>query len=221
MADKKHEDFRKVLVTPAGVAQYPALLTPDTRFATDGIGTFKCNLVLPEAEAEDFIEVCEGLLAEKLEALEGELTKKQFNAVKEKGLSMPFAIETDDEDDPTGNVVIKAKQKAGYISKKDNKLVERSMQVVDAKKKKISVNVGGGSRVKMAVELSTWHNAANGYGVTARLNAVQVLELMEFGGQAVNMFDEEDGFEADDETDAFTATPTEAPEPSTASAEDV
>ena len=52
----------KTITTPAGVARYPHLNRPDTKF--DEIGVYKVNLELTAEEAEPFISQVEALLAE-------------------------------------------------------------------------------------------------------------------------------------------------------------
>ena len=64
--------------------------------------------------------------------------------------------------------------------------------VVDAAKQPLTGQVGNGSLVNIAYELNNWTVAGNS-GVSARLNAVQVLELVEFngGGGGVSEFEDE------------------------------
>lgn len=69
--------------------------------------------------------------------------------------------------------------------------------VVDSKKTPLpeDTRVGGGSKIRMAVELYAYDG-----GVSLRLKAVQVLELVEYGNSAAAAFDEvEDGFTASDD----------------------
>ena len=42
--------------------------------------------------------------------------------------------------------------------------------------------IGSGSILKMAVEVNTWFVPSQGFGYTLRLRAVQVLDLVEYGG---------------------------------------
>jgi hypothetical protein len=59
----------------------------------------------------------------------------------------------------------------------------------------------------MAVEVNTWFVPSQGFGYTLRLRAVQVIDLVEFGGGGGFGFGaEEDGYVGSGETldDAFT-----------------
>ena len=82
--------------------------------------------------------------------------------------------------------------------------------VVDAKRTPMTdeIAVGNGSDVKVAFEpMSYMVSGTKKVGVSLRLKAVQVIELVEYGSPAASVFDEEDGFTAN-----ATSTATEATE---------
>ena len=89
------------LTTPTGVAKYPWLLKPDTKFNADG--EYKVTLVLDKEEAEPVIEKIESVLTEHLEEL------KMSGKKKVKQGPLPYSDEEDDEGNPTGNVEFKFK----------------------------------------------------------------------------------------------------------------
>jgi len=185
-------------ISPAGIAQYPALLKPDTKF--DELGVYKVNLVLSETDAAPLMDKLKGMLADKLTELEDELNPEQL-AKAQSNTHLPFSKEyEEDNKTPTGNIVFKFKTKAAFVSKRDGKVIEKKMTIVDSKKKRMyDVAVGGGSKIKVAFTMRTFYMAAIGAGVSARLGAVQVLELREYtdGNAASGMFGEEEGFEAE------------------------
>ena len=81
-----------------------------------------------------------------------------------------------------GDHEIYAKQKAKVHTKSKGTL-EFSITAVDSQGKKIDMpKIGSGSTLKMAVEVNTWFVPSQGFGYTLRLRAVQVLDLIEYGG---------------------------------------
>lgn len=202
-----NEDREEVVVTPAGIAQYPSLLKPDTKF--DELGVYKVNLILSAEDAAPIIKTLQEMLAEKKAELEDTLNADQIEALG-KG-TLPYSREfEEDKKTPTGNIIFKFKTKAAFVSRRDGKVIEKEMVVVDAKKNRMhGVAVGGGSKIKVSATYKTYYTAAIGVGVSARLGAVQVLELREYqeGGAAASMFGEEDGFETETVADFDTPAP--------------
>jgi hypothetical protein len=97
--------------------------------------------------------------------------------------------------------MIKAKMKASGVYKsgpKTGQRWERKPNIYDAKGNALKnpPKIGGGSIVKMNIELNPYYAASDGkVGTSFRLNAVQVIELVEFGGKSASGFGfgEEDG----------------------------
>jgi hypothetical protein len=56
----------KTLTTPAGIARFPSLNRPDTKFSE--VGVYKVNLEMSSEDAEPFIKQIEALFAEFLQA---------------------------------------------------------------------------------------------------------------------------------------------------------
>ncbi len=195
---------RKQFVTPAGVAIYPWLNTPDTKFAPEG--EFKVNLRLSAEEAEQLINQ----LGQELDNFAAEAIKKDPK-IKQFDKRMPFEEEIDDNGDLTGSYIFRFKQKA-KIKTKTGDSFDMKVALFDAKRTPTTVNVGGGSTLKVA--FTAWPYAmasSRSIGLTLRPSAVQILQLVERGGgDDANMFDDEDGFEADTSASAFsdTSTPT-------------
>jgi len=136
-------------VTPKGVAQYPWLTKPDTKFSEEGV--FKVSLAIPEGEAKD----------------------------------MPF------KKDENGNIVFSFKSKL-------------KPRLYDAAGKPIKedVSVGGGSTIKVSGAFGPYNKGAN-TGVALYLNAVQIIDLVEFSSSPFGA--EEGGFVAAAQEDDFSA----------------
>ncbi len=143
---------RAKIVTPAGVAVYPRLNKPDTKF--DPVGVYKVNLRLPEGDAAT------SELIAKIEGFGQENGKKK----------LPFEYETGDDGQPTGNVIFKFKVKAEWPDGSS-----RKPALVDAMKNELSANVGGGSIIRISGEMATYDGF--GGGVSMSPKAIQVIEL--------------------------------------------
>lgn len=177
-------------VSPAGTAQYPYLNKPDTKFNPDG--EYKVKLEIPAGAEADKIAT---FLDEQLEAAI-ERAKKENPGKKIKTGDAPYSM-----NDETGAVVVNFKLKA-KVTPKNGDPFEQRPAVFDAKGKPLKdVNVGGGSTLKIAYEVIPFYTAMVGAGISLRLKAAQVINLVEFSGGAgadAYGFGEEEGYEAED-----------------------
>jgi hypothetical protein len=181
------------ITSPKGTAKYPWLNKADTKYHKDG--EYKVSLSLPKKEAEPFLKTIKGHLDAWIKANEPKAKKRS---------PLPWAEETDDQDNATGNVVIRFKSKNKI--NKEGELWDRKPALFDAKGNKINVQVGGGSTIRVSCELYFWNSAKDGPGVTLQIAAVQVLELVEreTGSAKSYGFEEEEGFTAEsDGAEAF------------------
>lgn len=160
----------KVITTPKGKAVWPRIDTPDTKFDEDGV--YSCKLHVSEGEFKAF----EAIVKPKLDAAYKEECSRQGKDKIRMAASSPLRI--NDE----GDHEIYAKQKAKVHTKSKGTL-EFTIAAVDSQGKKIDMpKIGSGSTLKMAVEVNTWFVPSQGFGYTLRLRAVQVLDLIEYGG---------------------------------------
>lgn len=172
-----------------GKAEWAKIHTPDTKFNPDG--DFSINVIMSEEEAAPIEEKLQELLDVYVEELLKENPKIKNTLRKADVLSR----EVDENGDETGNVVFKCKRKAKIHSKKSGKTYEQRVTVVDSKKKPTTVDVGNGSIVKVAVDPSPYYVAATKMsGMSLRLQAVQIIDLVEYKGSAASVFDEEEGY---------------------------
>ena len=172
----------KTFTTPKGVAHYPYISAPDTKF--DEQGHYKVNLCIPKEEAQPIIEQIKGELVAGIKAL-----KEAKPNAKIKQAPLPFEDELDDDDEPTGNVIIKFKSKAAY-----------KPAVFDSKgTPMLNSNIYAGSVLKVNGSIAFYNSPAVGAGTTLRLRAVQVIEYVEGSSGAGKFgFEEETGFTIDD-----------------------
>lgn len=129
----------------------------------DAEGKYKTDVLVTKDEAKDFMSTAKELYVE-------EFGEKALSKAK-----WPFMV-----DDETGGVTIRAKssKKPGLFDAKGNVITK-------------DLAVGNGSVIKIAGLMQTY-DAGGNKGVTAYLNGVQIIDLVEFGGSAA--FDEEDGY---------------------------
>ncbi len=195
MAKKPNDIFRK-LTSPAAQAIYPYLSTPDTgKFAPTG-GQFKVSIRLPagdpfvaalDAEADR----CFAIIQDELSA--DPKTKKKVATLKR---GVPYKIETDDEGDPTGTVLVTVKRKVLGKDKRTGEVTRATIPLFDGAGNKLpaGVDVWGGSTVRVSINTFPYHVEGQQLaGVSLRLGAVQVLELVTRGGGRASDF----GFETD------------------------
>ena len=191
----------KVYTSPKGTAVWPRVDCPDTKFDEDGM--FSCKLHVSEGDFKAF----EAQINKQVEAdYKAECASQGKDKVR-RAASSPLRI-TDE-----GDYEIYAKQKAKVHTKSKGTL-EFSVVCYDSKGSKIDTpKIGSGSTLKMAVEVNTWFVPSQGFGYTLRLRAVQVIDLVEYGGNGggFGFGAEEDGYVGDGESlnDAFVADETE------------
>lgn len=174
--------------SPRGVAVYPHLTSPDTKFKDEG--EFHTKLRVPADAAAATVKQIDAEIA-KIAAE----TKKEKKLKTVKMSPAPYAV-----DDETGDVTFTFKMKASGISKKTQKPWERKPTFFDAKGNVLvdAPKIGGGSTLRVNYEFFPYYTAAVGAGVKLALEAVQVIELVEFGGSRKASdygFEQEDGYD--------------------------
>jgi hypothetical protein len=139
---------KKSLITPKGVANYPWINKPDTKFNKT---EFKCGLVFADvAAAKSVIDAAKEVGAE------------QF------GPKAKVKLPLEKQEDGTVLLRTHSKSKPPLIDIKGNEV-------------KSTVKLGGGSIVKLGITLQAYDNGGK-KGVTAYLNGVQIIKLVEYGG---------------------------------------
>lgn len=176
-----------------GQALWAKLFEPDTKFDANGI--YSISLVLPEVDAADMCEHLDTLCAAKFD----EEVEKKPALKNQLSIQPPYTPVYDRETgDATGEIEFKFKLKA-KVNTRDGRTFEQKVAVVDAKRTPMTeeIAVGNGSDVKVAFEPMPYMVAGTKkVGVSLRLKAVQVIDLVEYGSPATSVFDEEDGFTA-------------------------
>ena len=193
----------KNILVLEGTALWAKVFEPDTKF--NPLGDYSINLQMPVAQAAAMSEQLDQIVQAKFnEAVKADPRLK--NTLTTQDVCQPvFDRETGDD---TGNVEFKFKLKA-KVQKRDGTYYEQQPAVLDSKKVPMTndILIGNGSRVKVAFEPIPYVMASTKKaGVSLRLKAVQVIDLVEYGNSAASVFDEEDGFVATPATEAANST---------------
>jgi len=178
-----------VFTTPKGIALYPWLSTPDTKFNEEG--EYKVNLVLSKEAAQPIINQINEAFSENLKE---EMKKHQGKELKT--ANPPYQDELDDAGQPTGNVIFRFKSKAIY---KPAIFDAKGGVVVDS-------NIWAGSEIRVNASIAPYYTSMVGAGVALRLRAVQIITLVEGSQGAADRF----GFE---ETTGYVHKEDDTPQP--------
>jgi hypothetical protein len=181
--------------TPKGLAQYPSIKTPDTKFNPEG--DYKVNLVMEDDEKTNS-------LVSKLEAILEDFYGNDDDV--KQAISKGRKVVTQDiyEKDEEGHIVMKFKQKA-IITKKDGSKIPVKIRQFDSKGKPIDVNIGRDSVIKVSFTANPYYMpSTRTCGLSLRLLAVQVISLNEFGDASASSygFEEEEGYNGEEPEDS-------------------
>ena len=181
-------------VSPKGIAMYPWVLTADTAFVKEGVYHIQLECPQDDPKTTELVEKLTVILDKEHDALSKE-KKKKLNKI-------PFFEESEDGK----HLVFKFKQNK-IIKRKDGTTSEVKIPLFDAKGKPITeaIKLGNGSVCRISFTVAPYYNATNkGVGLSLRLVAVQVIELVEYSAgnaESYGFDEEEEGYEAKDADD--------------------
>lgn len=194
MAAQKKRNPR--YVTQVGTAIYPYLIEPDTEYNAEG--EYKVKLRLPpDATLSNAKGESVGSVQEFIDGMmEKALAKaKEENKGRIKEADAPYQIDED-----TGDLLVNFKLKASGKTREGKEFTQKPA-LFDAKGKPFDGDaIWGGSRLKVSFEVVPFFTKLIGAGVTLRLKAVQIIELIQGGGASAENygFGEEEGYESDE-----------------------
>ena len=152
---------KEIHTTPIGTGNYPYLFTPDTQFEKpDGVYTVK--FVLSEKDAKPFIKIYEDTLK----------ARQQKDNTEKRAPYNQYKILKD------GTVEFKFKLKAKVVMKDGTDFEQRPKILNPDKTVAEKQPVYSGSKMKIAFQAVSWANPMQGVGVTLRLKAVQLIEVV-------------------------------------------
>jgi hypothetical protein len=184
MAFEKRKPLEKFR-TPIGIAVYPRLNAPDTKYKPEG--EYSAKIRLSEDDAAPLMKRIDELAAAKFDEEKNLLLEaKKMSAYKTlKMTDLPYKAVFDSEGEETGEVEFNVKMKAQYTAK-DNTVVKMTPRLFDASTPPQplapSVQIWGGSLIKVAGEFNPFATKI-GVGVSLRLSAVQVITLVTGGSK--------------------------------------
>jgi hypothetical protein len=183
------------LTTPACKLLYPRLIEPETKFNPEG--AYKLTAVIDAAEAATLSDALDGLLSKHKQSL-----KAQDPGKKDWKLAdLPYGFE---EVDGKPSFLVKPKMKAKGIDR-DGRAWTSAPALFDAKGRAVKDrdtlrSMWSGTIAKVNFEACPFYQPAIGAGITLRLKAVQIIDLVEGGGSAESFgFGEEDGWATGEE----------------------
>lgn len=188
MAKIKYQQIR----TAKGIAVYPSIhkeatfKDPDSGKTTP-TGKFECKIILDDKDAKKMVAQLEKVWQEAV------------NNPAQYGLRASIMSKVGEGEDPNlgfyenkdGDIVFKTSCKTKWTNR-EGKECPITVTVFDAKAKPTNVEVTGGSTIKLQITLVPYAMTKSNYGISLRLEAVQLLELKEWTS---NPFDAEDGYE--------------------------
>jgi hypothetical protein len=214
MAKRQANPDKINMFTPRGVLKYPKLNEPDhgtEKFpCSHEWGDYKTRAIFDRSArgVEAFIAKIDKAMARAQELAEegfAELDLKNRKALEAKGGISPdltySEIYDEDTEEATGQIEMLFKMRAGGIRKKDNKEWTAKPDLFDAKGKPLAkkVSIWGGSVGILNFDLEPYFMPGTGkYGLSRRMNAVQIVELVSSGGNKSASsygFGEEEGFD--------------------------
>ncbi len=171
-------------ISPPGVAVWPRLNEPDFKFKEEGVFTTALRFDMADPAVQGYLSELEQVFSEAYERqcqIEGKKSLKKH--------PLPWSEETDDEDNPTGNHLVKYSLKFRYKSKKTEEEWVRRPAIFGRDRLPSQDKIGGGSVLNIKTQVYTWYTPGLGFGITLQPVAVQIVSLVEPGGASAEGFD--------------------------------
>lgn len=209
MAQAKTRNPR--FVTPAGLAVFPHILTPDTKFNADGVYQTELSLpmdaIVTTSKGESLGSFQEWLDAATHEAYEKAVAE---NAGKKDKKGKPVVVvEADAPYRIDGDKLIPKFKLNATGKTRTGEVFTQQPAVFDAKGKPAQLErLWSGSTIKVSFELVPYFmESTKQAGVSLRMKAVQVIELRTSGGGdgSAYGFGEEEGFEDEGQASGFSS----------------
>jgi len=202
------------ITTPEGVAFYPKVQKPDTKFKSGGV--YSTRLIIANPKCTDLCAQLDALAEEAYADALADPKKVAAAKAKRKTIAKnePYLPELDKESNETGNTIFNFKMNASAEVNGEVKLFKPVLYDASFPKPKEiikDINLYSGSIIKVSFEPTLYYNDANAQaGVSCRLKAVQVIKLVKGGwtAEAFGFAAEEEGFDFADGTPAGADAPT-------------
>lgn len=185
------------MVTPPGIAVWPKLTKPDTQFKKEGEYRVQLRMPRGRADVDAFLEE----LQKKFDAHAAVCgNNKELSPKARKPADPPWKDVLDEDEKPTGEVDVNFKMTAQILGKDGREGWTQRPGLFDAHRNPIdpeNVKVGGGSTIRVSFEVMPFAVALVGCGLSLRMRAVQILNLVEYAPMSAKAmgFEEEEGFD--------------------------
>ena len=173
----------KRMTTPKGRALWAKVNKPDTKFNPEGV--YSVDFIIKQEEADQLVTAIAEAVQEQYQVVAEELKSKGKHAdiKKIKYADNPYVEVYDEFGDTTGELKFKFKLKASGKAKDGSTFTQKPM-LFDAEGNKIEVEIFNNSIIKVAFEIVPFYTTLIGVGVSLRLKAIQVIELVEKNGNS-------------------------------------
>ena len=199
MAAKKEKKQYETFTSPKGTAVWPHLNAPDTQYKDEG--EYHVKLALDPAKdpkVQPFLDELQARFDTYVDEVKAEVGAAKAKKLK---FNEPFTAELDDEGEETGKVLVKFKMKAQYKAK-DGTTKTNKPRFFDARGNPVAnpATIGNGSILRISYGIAGY-STPQGTGISLYLNAVQIVELVEYTGtggsaQSYGFEAEEDGYQS-------------------------
>lgn len=177
--------MKNIISSPKGILQYPSLTKPDTKFVADGV--YKTGLYVEGKDADDFQNLLQDIVDKFIPTIEKKNIKRADLPMKKP------------QDERTGLIFnFKCKAKG---TRSDGSVWSQQPKIFDSHGNPFSPSkvIWGGTTAKLSFEPVTYYTDLIGAGVSLRLKAVQVIDLVEGASSAETYgFTKEEGFVANE-----------------------
>lgn len=179
----------KKAITPICEARWVHLQKPQTKYNASGV--YSVDLILDPSVPEhaEFMQMCQEFSQEVFDDHTADLKPKLKERCK---LFTPIREEENEDGEPTGFYIMRVKQNR-IIKKRDETTTKFTPKLVDSRGheiKNLKEAIGNGSELRVAVFLMPFENKNSGeIGVTAKLNAVQIVKLVPYGSSSFDTVD--------------------------------
>jgi hypothetical protein len=176
------------LTTPKATFQYPKLIEPETKFSPEG--HYKVTAIIPADEADQMSVQLDTLFEAHKASLKAQAPNQKFKAIE------PSYGFEDIDGKPCFTISVKMKAKG---MDRDGRSWSAVPAIFDAsgapvKDREALRGMWSGTTGRVSFEACPFYQPALGAGITLRLKAVQILNLVESGGSANSFgFQEETG----------------------------
>ena len=177
------------LTTPKATFKYPKLIEPETKFTPEG--HYKVTAVIPADEADYMSAQLDALFEAHKASLKAQAPTQKFKAID------PSYGYEDIDGKPCFTISVKMKAKG---VDRDGRSWSAAPAIFDAsgapvKDREALRGMWSGTTGRVSFEACPFYQPALGAGITLRLKAVQILNLVESGGSADSFgFQEEAGW---------------------------